>query len=147
MIKKLKVSEIPLLREIATEFSEFADYPGGFNFEYSASVWVNLLTSGMGELFVAWEGQRIIGMLGCAFLNDPFSGNLTALEQVWYVLPAFRHGKLGLSLWFAFEREAAARGCTNIVMVHLTTEKEDTMTELYQRRGYRRIEQTFRKEI
>jgi GNAT superfamily N-acetyltransferase len=122
------------------------NYPGGFNLsrsEYMAS----LLSTGIGEVLTAWDGDALVGAFGMVVSADPFSGWLTAAEQWWFVLPSHRKSTAGLRLFSAFEEEAKIRGCKKLMMVTLAGDFEGRLTALYESKGYTPVERSFWKLI
>lgn len=144
---KLTAENLHLVREIGEAFTASVKYPGGFKYEAFSAAWTVLLEMGLGEIFFAHNGEKVIGLFGGVFNPDPFNGLMTAAEQFWYVLPEARGSRVSLQLFDRFEEEAKARRCTRILMLRLEGEYAEVLSRLYERRGYKPAEQTFVKEI
>jgi hypothetical protein len=136
------------LQRIGEDFTAWAKYPGGFDINVFASNWRTLIAANLGKIFVIRDPatKEISGCLGCVFVPDPFNGQMTAMEQFWFVHPKAR-GRDAILLLNSFESEASARHCKRIVMVHLAGEGASSLETLYNRRGYSVVEQSYAKEI
>lgn len=146
-VERITVDNLSDVAEIGHAFTKEVAHPGGFNFRAFAFQWVAMLQSGVGEIFVVRDGERVAGILGAAFVPEGFSGWMTALEQFWYVLPEYRKSTRALRLLNAFEAEAKARKCRKILLVHLANSQSERLEELYRNRGYVLIEKTYGKLI
>jgi GNAT superfamily N-acetyltransferase len=145
-ITTLHSTNIPLLFPIGHAFSEEAGR-ADFNEAAFTDTWGNLLKLGLGEIYVASDRDGVVvAALGAAFLQDPFSGQQTATEAFWYVLPEHRKSGVGLLLLDLFEDMAEEKGCEQILMVHFANLGAG-LQKLYESRGYSLLEQTFRKKI
>jgi GNAT superfamily N-acetyltransferase len=117
-----------------------------------SAMWDILLAGGVGKIYalVEWNEETgyfvAVALLGATFLPDPFSGEKTAAEHFWYVLPEHRKSGVGLQLLEKFEADAKEKGCTQVVMVHFMHMGQG-LAKLYEARGYKALEQTFKKEI
>lgn len=98
----------------------------------------------MGHIYVLKSKEQIVGVIGFAITQDPFTGRKTALENFWYVVPEHRASGAGLLLLDAFEERA--KGCQDIIMVHLVSTGA-TLSKLYEKRGYSLVEQSFKKSM
>lgn len=117
-----------------------------------SALWQSLLEAKLGKIYALVEygpreqDFRALALLGATFLPDPFSGELTAAEHFWYVLPEHRKSGIGLQLLDLFEQDAKERGCTSIVMVHFL-HMGAGLQKLYEARGYSPLEQTYKKAL
>ena len=139
----LTAQEIPLTFDGGKAFLEEAGWkafnPGAFQ-----RYWIAVLGEGVGEINAVLDNGKVVAALGCAFIEDPFTGGQTALEMFWWVHPDHRNSRIGLDLWRTFEKRAKDKGCKQIAMVHLASLN---LQHIFERRGYKLVEQTFRKEI
>jgi GNAT superfamily N-acetyltransferase len=123
-----------------------------FDEKIFGAMWDTLLSNQLGKIYALVEWNEETGyfvaaaLLGATFLPDPFSGELTAAEHFWYVLPEHRKSGIGLQLLEKFEADAKELGCTQVVMVHFMHMGQG-LAKLYEARGYKALEQTFKKEI
>lgn len=137
-----------MLTPLGDEFITEAGYPEKFNPAHFYPFWLTVLKADIAKFFVVEEFGRPIGLMGCLFVPDTFSGVLTGMEHFWFVSKlARRGGRLGLALFNAFEEECAKRGCRFQLMIHLDGLRGDSLARLYQRRGYQPAERCFRKVI
>ncbi len=125
-------------------FLEEAKFPWPFDPKEFGQSWRVLIAADLGEVLAVIENGKILGALGAAYLNDPFMGIMTAFEHFWWVHPEHRNSRIGLDLWHTFEKRAKEKGAKQIVMVHL---ESMNLQHIFERRGYKLTEQTFRKEI
>lgn len=148
-IRRLTIDELPLTYSIGRAFAKEANFPGRFNSEAFARHWKPLMKAGIGEIMatIADESDvasELIGVMGYAFAECPFSGAITALESFWWVHPDHRKGRVGALMWEAFEARAKERDAARICMIHLAGLD---LSKVYEARGYKLCEQTFWKEI
>lgn len=115
-----------------------------FNPEAFARNWRVLIAADLGEITAVLDNGKIVAALGAAFLEDPFTGEMTAFEHFFWTHPDYRKSGLGLDLWVNFETRAKERGAKQIAMVHLSSLN---LQKVFERRGYKLVEQTFRKEV
>jgi GNAT superfamily N-acetyltransferase len=144
MIRHLRKDELPRMHDIGREFFVAAKRPGTWCPAAFDRLWGSLLDAGVGIFLVAEKDAEIVGLFGGIICEDAFNGEPTATEFFWYATPSAR-GSVGIRLLDAFEREAAERGATRIMMTHLNHLGSETLQKLYERRGYRSIEQTYEK--
>jgi GNAT superfamily N-acetyltransferase len=145
MIDELDLDTLPQIIPIGEAFAKEANYPGGWSWPDFARMWVSLLNGGLGKIFVSTDGGQLGGALGAVFTPDPYSGQMTAVEQFWYVLPEHRKTRAGMELFQAFQVEAKKRQARKIVMVHLASLTPESLQKFYEKEGFRLAEQTFWK--
>jgi len=147
MMTELYLDTLSQIDEIGQSFAKEARYPGGWNWDAFHQVWFELLSSGLGKIFVVEDDNGLVGALGAAFLPDPYSGQMTAVEQFWYVLPSHRKTRVGMDLFLAFQQEAQKRQAKKMVMVHLAALTPESLQKFYEKEGFKLAEQTFWKEL
>jgi len=147
MITRLTEKTLSQIDEIGKSFAEEASYPGGWSWFSFSKMWVPLLVSQLGTIFVVEDAGKLVGALGAIFIPDPYSGQLTAMEQFWYVLPSHRKTRAGMDLFQAFQEEAKKRQVKKLVMVHLASLTPESLQKFYEANGFRLAEQTFWKEL
>ena len=96
------------------------------------------------HLFVLYEGELEIGVIGCEIFMNPLGTELIAQEKYWYVLPDKR-GKHALMLMDAIIKWAKDRGCRNIMFSAsmLASELHDSVCKIYERKKMQRFETTY----
>ena len=145
MIRELTIKEVPLLIECAKSFWEEGRIPGRFNADCFVKGWTAFLEQRIGVILVAEEQGEIVGGIGGSLFPDFNTGDLTATEMFWYLMPG--HRGQGLRLLREFERAMRERGGKRIWMVHLMAVNAERMAEYYARNGYALSEQFFVKEL
>lgn len=144
-MKRLTAEELPRLRPIGHQFTAAAKLPNQFNEFYFENIWRSFITHGLGTvLYEDDEHGKILGVLAFVLNPDLFSGVPTAVETFLFVLPEARGSGLASRLLEAFEAEAKARNCKEVLMVSLS---ELEVGPIFIKRGYKILETVFRKEI
>lgn len=87
----------------------------------------------------------IVGMLGLALGPLPLTGELAAMECMWWVEPGYRQHRAALYLWDVAEDWARSQGAVCIQM--LQPHGQEALGVLYRRHGYVPIETTWHKRL
>lgn len=90
------------------------------------------------------DGDRLVGY-AVMFLSPHFhyrSSGLMAMADMYYLLPEYRKGVIGLQLFTALERELKARGVTR---AHIGCKVHQDHEKLFERLGWRFTDKTFSK--
>lgn len=69
---------------------------------------------------------------------------MVATEALWYVAPSFRKGRAGLKLLEAFEYWGKLVGADTTILANFGNA---TLDKLYEKRGYKKVEHSFIKQI
>lgn len=93
-------------------------------------------------ILISESAGSIVGMLGIQVADHPMSGEKTAAELFWYVLPEHRNG-VGRELMKAAEAWARSRGAAKLQM----TAPDQRVAKVYERRGFAHVESTYQKEL
>lgn len=112
------------------------------NPEQSALLAKNVIeTSGK---VLLWEVDGIaVGLLAFIVYDHYFSGEKTAIEMIWFVLPEHRTGAAALRLLWAAQDLAKEMGAKKMQF----TAPTETVGQLYKRFGYKQIEVCYQKEL
>lgn len=110
-----------------------------------ASRWLSVIDLGFGKVFGLFHNGKIIGGLGCVCAPALEDGVMVASEAFWYVDEGKR-GE-GLRLLTHFEQWAKSAGIERVIMVHLQTSMPEKLKALYKKRGYRKAETNYVKEV
>jgi len=102
------------------------------------------MLKGICGLFALYEGDDLIGGLGCIKAPDLHDGRLTAIETFWLVLPEYR-GQ-GMKLFKVFEQWAAEQGCEKKAMIHMADSFPEVLGRFYAKKGYKLAELHWIKE-
>jgi len=141
-VELLSPHELHRVIPIAEAFCTEAGNPA-FDYEAFKQLWYPLLESGTGEIYFLEQDNAVIGLIGFIMLpKDPFFGRSTALEQFWFVSKEHRTSGVGLLLLDVFEERT--KNYEDQVLVHLTA-CGNFLHKVYERRGYKLTEQTFKK--
>lgn len=143
MIRSANSDDIPRLVELGVRFMRESRYGEHYSPDPgSMGVFVEgLIVSPHGLLLVQEDDTGVVGMIGALIMAHPYSGETVMSELFWYVIPRARGG--GVRLLLAAEREARAAGATKSLFVS----PNETVSALYERLGYRPIEQQFIKAL
>ena len=107
---------------------------------FAASVYDNP----SGRILVLAEGESVHGVFAFFAYNHLFSGELTAVELIWYVEPEWRAGGFSLRLLAEAEHLAKSMGC---VRMQLTAPSEE-VGKLYKYcGGYKKIEVCYQRKL
>lgn len=95
-------------------------------------------------IVVEFEGA-VVGLLALAFFPHYFTGEKTAAEVMWYVLPEWRQkiGMDAIALFRAAEREAREAGCT---LLQFTAPTEE-VAQMYEKAGLKALEVGYYKDL
>lgn len=110
-----------------------------------ASVWMSLLTAGVGRVLGLWKDGVLVGGIGILITPALEDGTLIAQEAFWFVTGDSRGG--GMKLFIKGEQLARDAGAERMHMIHLTNSMPDKLKKLYERRGYSKVETTYMKEF
>lgn len=147
MIRELTLSELTLCLQIAPLFFMEGLLPGEFKNDVFIQTWEKLYSINIGKIHGAFNDNNLCGAIGGIIFPDPNTGDLTATEMFWYVIPDFRKGTIGLKLLNYFENWAIKEGAKRIIMVHLNNLQPERLSILYRKKGYLPIEIHYMKEV
>jgi GNAT superfamily N-acetyltransferase len=98
-----------------------------------------------GGLFVVDVAHRAVGVIGLALVVLPTTGELVALELIWWVDPGLRKGTAGVRLWEVAEEWARLSKAVWIQMI--APAGAELVERMYRRRGYQALETVFVKAL
>lgn len=96
-------------------------------------------------LILSMDGEEAVGLLGIKAFVLPVNDLKIAQEILWWVEPEYRKSRRGLELYMAGEYWAKKVGCSLMQMVSQETFPE--VEVFYERKGYRKAEQAWIKEL
>ena len=101
------------------------------------------------KFFFIKKEEKIVGvLLGSITASNPlWYGTKVAFELFWYVHPDYRGTKDSIKLINDYERWAKDNGCKYITMACLANTFEKKLTFLYKKRGFKKLEVSFIKEL
>lgn len=141
MIRPATVDDIDAVTTLGLAFLSSGHYAGmlGINEDALRAYMARLIASAAADILTDPDGH---GMIGVQCGAHPMSGEITAGEVFWYVKPDMRHGLGGL-LMKAAEAWARERGAKRMQM----TAPDDRIGNLYTRRGFKRVETVYQKDL
>lgn len=143
-IRYATAADLPALAPLAQQFYASSRFLRGFQQERFEAFWAPLL-SGSGVILLGERDGAPVGALGGMVYQEPYSGELVAVEFFWFVDPGSRGG--GMALYREFEEFARRCGCTQIRMAHLLDLMPEKLGRVYQRLGFTAMETHFCKEV
>jgi GNAT superfamily N-acetyltransferase len=144
-IRTLKVSELAMLADGATEFYAASRWLGRFDAERFRVIWTELLGTGAAVIFVALAANAITGALGGIVHQEIYGDRLIAEEFFWFARP--EHRGAGVALYRAFEEWARVRGAAALQMVHLFDSMPEKVARFYLRTGFEPVEMRYQKDL
>lgn len=130
---------------IAEKFFQEAKLPMALVPEIWQANWSQFLDLGLAVIYVSTDRDgRLTGGIGGLAIQDPNDGQPVLSEMFWYVDPASRGD--GLRLLRAFEGWAVDHRAKRVTMVHLEAINQ-RLGPLYERRGYKKLETHYYKEL
>lgn len=110
-----------------------------------ATVWERLVSNDIGVFYGGWKDGEPAGLICGVVSPDPISGEVVGHENLWVVLPKARKGGLAFRLMERFEADAKAAGASSVAFG--CSDEVEKMFRMYNRRGYRASDITFRKKL
>lgn len=140
--------DFPRIAEMGRSFYEQTVYQKvPYSGQGLAEYWCPLALS-QGMLFVASDGDRVIGAIGG--LSSPFILNPAygiGAEMFMWVEPEYRGKRIADMLMDAIEDSARESGVTFFSMMSLEAVHPEVADKIYKKRGYRLAEHTYVKEL
>ena len=99
------------------------------------------------DIFTAWDNNLLVGCLIGMAHYYPYSKTLVAGDYIWYVVPEYRGGMIGVRLMRMFEEWA--RGVVQLIYCTGATSgiNSERGALLLQRLGYTPLGMTMQKEL
>lgn len=113
------------------------------NPEQSAQTCLSVIKSDNGKVIVAEDEGVLVGLLGFMIYPHYFTGQKTAIELMWYVVPEHRRSMTGVCLVRAAMREAKALGAVKMQMTAPTLE----VAKAYEALGFKALEMSYQKVL
>ena len=98
-------------------------------------------------IFVLCADTEVVGMFLCFVTPCFFSDVKQAVEIAWYVDPEHRGSKRALQMLEMYEQWAKEHDAVCVNLVNLDVLRGDKVAKLYNRMGYKLVENTFTKEL
>lgn len=133
---------LPLIKPLCQRFFAESGHPGEFNWEHFSAFWGPAIAAGIGRIYV---DEGLTGMIGAAYMPDPFTGDPMTALSFWYVSPESRGTGLGVELFNRAEKTGLALGSKSMIAGHLLAINKDGGRAFFERRGFVNYELGFRK--
>jgi GNAT superfamily N-acetyltransferase len=98
------------------------------------------------EIFLAWKGRILCGVLIGAVTTYPYSRALIAGDYIWYIIPESRGGMTGVRLMRMMETWARDRGAVSME-TGSTSGVENRAMGLMERLGFSPVGMLMRKGL
>lgn len=146
VVRAATEADVPTLLEMGRRFIETSVYREHMAVvpRRQAEVVATMLRQGGCWVLVPADGGSPVGMLGVVLAPLPMTGELAALEAMWWVEPEWR-GRGSLAMWRTAEQWAYAQGAVWVQM--LQPVDQVALGAVYRRRGYAPIEVAWMKRI
>jgi len=118
-----------------------------FDAEHVRALLVRLITEPAGLVMVAVVDRLPIGMFVAMCHGGITSPSLQATELAWWVEPEHRGSRLSMEMLQRYEAWAIEKGCALATLACIQPFKGDMVRRLYERMGFRGIEQSFAKRL
>lgn len=143
MIREATHADIPRLVDLGVRFMRESGYARhlAINEDAQANLAADLIEAPHGLVLIDEQAGEAVGMIGVIATTHPHSGDSVMSELFWYVLPRARGG--GVRLLLAAEQWARSNG----VAKSLVVSPNETVSDLYRRLGYARLEEQFIKTL
>lgn len=137
MIRELTADELHLVVPLGEAFSKETGFPDVFAFNGDAfkHVWSALINAKVGVVFMDFDDDTPIGMIGAVQSPNDKDGKLVVQECFWFTDPKYRR-KGGVRLVEHLETWARGRGAARMTMVHLAHMNVQALSRLYMSMGY-----------
>lgn len=96
---------------------------------------------------VAKAGDKAVGLIAGTVTDDGLLGKPMASELMWYVAPEHRQSKIAGTLISMFEKWAKENEIKYVTMSHYDNPLGDTLAKAYAKRGFKKMEVTYLKEL
>lgn len=98
-------------------------------------------------VILAREGAEIVGIIAGGIIQEALVGTSMANELIWYVKPSHRKRNVAKNLLEMFERWADNNQVQYVTLSHYNNTLGDTVSILYEKRGFEKMEVSYIKEL
>ena len=112
--------------------------------EVTRSLTAKMLASENAHVLVAEDADGVFGLFAYILFPHYFSGEMTAGEMIWYVVPEKRAGSpVSLELLWKAQQSAKEKGARRFQLTAPTPE----IGRMYSQMRFREIETTYQREL
>ena len=147
-VRPAEISDTQRLVVMGAEFTE--QYGNGVEpcIDSMVALIEALVSEGDGALFVAVEDGFVCGMVGVAFYQSHLNqSHRMGQELFFWVDEDYRGGPHAKNLLDSAELWASENDCDKLALMSVADLRGDAVGLLYSRRGYKKAEITFYKEM
>ena len=137
----------PILRTFVAESKMLEIFQARLNLTHFVASVEQMFELGMAGGVVAEDENHIVGAILYTVTPNIFSGESTAQEVIWYVLPEHREGSVGARLYNRAMTQVIDRGCVYMAMIHLATSMPEALKDFYLKQGYTHMESNYQKRL
>ena len=127
----------------AESWQRFAD----FDFDRMQQWVTERIDTDDSEIFTAWDNNLLVGCLVGMAYYFPYSKTLVGGDYIWYVVPEYRGGMIGVRLMKMFEEWARGVGAVNICTGATSGINSERGALLLQRLGYSPVGTSMQKDL
>jgi len=144
-IRRATHSDVPRVVELGRKFLAEGPYAGQLsdNPEQATRFASLLVDNPTARILVSEDHGIVTGVLAFLLFPHHFTGEVYALEIIWYVEPQYRAG--GIAMWLMWEAERIAFEMKAKYMQF--TAPDARASAIYERFGYRPVEVGYQKEL
>ena len=146
MIREAEAKDIPRIVELGSKSISEGPYRDQLldNPEVTRSLTAKMLSSENAHVLVAEDADGVFGLFAYILFPHYFSGELTAGEMIWYVVPEKRAGSpTSLELLWKAQQSAKEKGAKRFQLTAPTPE----IGRMYSQMRFKEIETTYQREL
>jgi N-acetylglutamate synthase-like GNAT family acetyltransferase len=144
-IREATLNDVPRVVELGRKFLAEGPYAGQIkdNPEQANRFTTLLIDNPSAKILVSEKNGTVTGVLAFLLFPHHFSGEMTALEIIWYVEPQYRPGGIAMRLMWTAERIAQEMHAHFMQF----TAPDAKASAIYERFGYHQVEIGYQKEL
>ncbi len=144
-VRQAKIQDRDEFVRLANLFLAESSYPIKMNLMKLMTSFLRAIELDEIVLFVAEDGDKLVGMLVGVVNESLFSNDKIASELAWFVEREYRGTSVALRLLAEFEKWAKLQGCSFIAMIDL--HRVNNLENMYNKLGYELAEKTYMKKV
>lgn len=148
IVRPAREEDFARIAEMGELFWNLTPYADAIPYSHEAVIHYSRMMLEQGILYVADVDGKVVGAAGALFM--PALGNLDYLvgaELFWWIEPEHRNAGNGMALLNALEDGARTAGATLFSMMAFENLDPEKVGAIYERKGYRRSERTYSKDL
>lgn len=145
-IRKLGVEELPIVAEYGEAFLRENGY-ANFVTERFLKFWTGLMFRAGAVVLAAFDGEEFVGVISAFQIPNPYTFGLIAQEGFWFVRPEYRHTRIGIKLFLAFEEWGREIGANEVRIGCQLGPHYESLSKFFAARGYTHFESEWKKAV